>query len=64
MLLNRPKEGTRPVAEQVFAGLFGAAAVYTGFNEGPDNWQSLWTCAVYLLLAATLWQARAVQIPK
>jgi exo-beta-1,3-glucanase (GH17 family) len=64
MLLNRPKEGTRPVAEQVFAGLFGATAVYTGFNEGPDNWQSLWTCAVYLLLAATLWQARAVQIPK
>ena len=64
MLLNRPKEGTRPVAEQVFAGLFGAAAVYTGFNEGPDNWQSLWTCAVYLLLAVTLWQARAVQIPK
>jgi len=64
MLLNRPKEGTRPVAEQVFAGLFVGAAVFIGFNEGRDNWQSLWTCAVYLLLAATLWQARAVQIPK
>jgi exo-beta-1,3-glucanase (GH17 family) len=63
-LLNRPKEGTRPVAEQVFAGLLAGAAVYTGFNEGPQNWQSLWTCAVYLLLAATLWQARAAQIPK
>jgi glucan 1,3-beta-glucosidase len=63
-LLNRPKEGTRPVAEAVFAGLFAGAAVYTGFNEGSDNWQSLWTCAIYFLLAVTLWQARAVQIPE
>jgi glucan 1,3-beta-glucosidase len=63
-LLNRPKEGTRPVAEAVFAGLFAGAAVYTGFNEGSDNWQSLWTCAIYFALAVTLWQARAAQIPK
>ncbi len=20
---------------------------YIGFNEGPENWQSLWTCAIY-----------------
>ena len=40
------------------------AAIYTGFDEGPDNWQSLWTCAIYVLLGATLWRARAVQIPK
>ncbi len=38
--------------------------IYIGFNEGPDNWQSLWTCAMYLLLAFTLWQARGVQTPK
>ena len=38
--------------------------VYIGFNEGADNWQSLWTCAMYLLLAVTLWRARAVQIPE
>ena len=63
-LLNRPKEGTRPVAEAVFAGLFAGAAVYTGFNEGSDNWQSLWTCAIYVVLAVTLWQARAAQIPE
>ncbi len=63
-LLNRPKEGSRPIAEAVFAGLFAGAAVYTGFNEGSDNWQSLWTCAVYFLFAVTLWQARAVQIPE
>jgi len=63
-LLNRPKAGKRPIAEATFAGLLVMTAVYTGFNEGPDNWQSLWTCAIYVLLAATLWRARAAQIPK
>ena len=63
-LLNRPKQGMRPVAEAVFAALFAAAALYTGFNEGPDNWQSLWTCAAYGLLAVTLWQARAARTPE
>jgi exo-beta-1,3-glucanase (GH17 family) len=64
MLLNRPQEGARPIAEQVFAAALAASVVYTVFNEGPDNWQSLWTCAVYFLLAVTLWRARGVQIPK
>src|SRR6266850_2764774 len=59
-LLNRPQAGVRPIAEAVLAG----AALYTIFNEGSDNWQSLWTCAVYFLFAVTLWQARAAQIPK
>ena len=64
MLLNRPKEGARPIAEAVFAGLLAGSALYIGFNEGSDNWQSLWTCAIYSLLGVTLWQARAAQIPK
>ncbi len=64
MLLNRPQQGVRPIAEGVFAGLLAGAALYTVFNEGSDNWQSLWTCAVYFLLAVTLWQARAAQIPE
>jgi exo-beta-1,3-glucanase (GH17 family) len=64
MLLNRPPAGTRPIAEAAFAGVLAAGALYTGFNEGPENWQSLWTCALYLLLGVTLWQARGVQIPK
>ena len=64
MLLNRPKQGVRPIAEAVFAGVLAVSALYIGFNEGPDNWQSLWTCAIYLLFAVTLWQARAVQIPE
>ena len=63
-LLNRPKEGARPIAEAVFAGLLAIAALHTGFAEGPDNWQALWTSGIYFLLAVTLWQARAVQIPK
>ncbi len=45
-------------------GCSAVAALYTGFNEGSDNWQSLWTCAVYFLLAVTLWQARAAQNPE
>ena len=64
MLLNRPPDGVRPIAESVFAGLFAAAALYAVFNEGAENWQSLWTCAVYFLFAVTLWRARALQIPK
>ena len=61
-LLNRPKEGVRPIAEASFAGLFVLSAIYIGFNEGRDNWQSLWTCVIYALLGATLWRARAAQI--
>ena len=64
MLLNRPKEGTRPIAEASFAGLLATAALFMGFNEGSQNWQAMWTCAIYLLLALTLWRARAVQIPE
>jgi hypothetical protein len=64
MLLNRPQEGVRPITEAVFAGLLAGSALYTVFNEGSQNWQSMWTCAVYFLLGLTLWQARAAQIPK
>jgi hypothetical protein len=64
MLLNRPKEGVRPIAETAFAALLLAAAIYVGINEGAQNWQSMWTCAIYLVFALTLWRARGVQIPK
>jgi glucan 1,3-beta-glucosidase len=64
MLLNRPKEGVRPIAESSFAGVLVVAALYSGFNEGTQNWQAMWTCAIYFLFAITLWRARAVQIPK
>jgi glucan 1,3-beta-glucosidase len=58
MALNRPRSGSRPLAEACFAGLFVLAALYIGFNEGAENWQSLWTCAILGLLGITLWQAR------
>jgi exo-beta-1,3-glucanase (GH17 family) len=64
MVLNRPATGVRPIAESAFAALLAIAAVFVGINEGRDNWQSLWTCAMYLLLALTLWRARAEQNPK
>jgi glucan 1,3-beta-glucosidase len=64
LLLNRPQAGARPIAEAVFGGLLAMAALYTAINEGRDNWQSLWTCTAYFLLAITLWRARAGQIPK
>jgi glucan 1,3-beta-glucosidase len=63
-LLNRPQAGARPIAESVFAGLLAGTALYIGINEGTENWQAVWTCAIYLLLAITLWRARAAQIPK
>jgi hypothetical protein len=43
--------------------LLALSAIYIGFNEGPANWQSLWTCLIYLMLGVTLWRARAAQIP-
>src|SRR5947208_12949089 len=64
MLLNRPQDGVRPIAETVFAGLLAGSVLYILPSEGADNWQSLWTCAVYFLLAVTLWRARGAQIPK
>jgi hypothetical protein len=58
-LLAPPTKGIRPMAESIFAGVFLIAVIYTALNEGPENWQSLWTCAGYLLLAVTLYRARA-----
>ena len=46
------------------AALLAGAALYICYNEGTENWQAVWTCAMYLLLAITLWRARAAQIPK
>jgi hypothetical protein len=57
--LNGSKSGKRPLAEAVFAGLFAISAVYIVFNEGFENWQALWTGAVYVLLGSSLWRARA-----
>jgi len=57
--LNGSKSGARPLAEAVFAGMLAMSAVYVVFNEGFENWQALWTGAVFVLLASALWRARA-----
>jgi hypothetical protein len=45
----------RPRAsEAIFACLLAAAAVFILLNEGPRNWQSLWTSADYVLLGSAL----------
>jgi exo-beta-1,3-glucanase (GH17 family) len=62
-LLNPPKPGARTLAEAVFAGLFAVAALYILFNEGPDNWQSAWTSAAYLLFGSALWRTHSVAVP-
>ncbi|WP_035981636.1 beta-1,6-glucan synthase [Bradyrhizobium sp. STM 3843] len=64
LLGNRPAQGKRPIAEATFAGLLAGSAVYILFNEGRENWQALWTCTAYLVLAFTLWRARAAQSPE
>ena len=61
MVFNRPREGVRPIAEAVFAGVLVLASAYIAFNEGIANWQSLWTCLLYVMLAITLWRARVVR---
>jgi exo-beta-1,3-glucanase (GH17 family) len=63
-LLNRPKPGARTLAEAVFAGLFTASALYILFNEGLDNWQSLWISAAYLLFGSALWRMHSAAVPK
>jgi hypothetical protein len=59
-LLNRQKPGKRAIAEAVSAALLAASALYILFNEGPQNWQAVWTCMIYFLLSRTLWQPRSV----
>jgi exo-beta-1,3-glucanase (GH17 family) len=59
-IVNGQKSGSPPLAETVFASLFALASFYGAVHEGSHNWQSLWTMAVFLLLGATLYQARAV----
>jgi exo-beta-1,3-glucanase (GH17 family) len=60
-IFRRARLGPRPHAELAFAGLFAVAAVYVCLNEGLKNWQSLWTCACFALIAFIMLQARVAQ---
>jgi glucan 1,3-beta-glucosidase len=57
-LFNRSKSGANPKVEASFATLLAGAALFILFNEGFANWQSLWCCAAYGLLSATLWRVQ------
>jgi hypothetical protein len=57
-LFNRSTSRANPKAEISFATLLAGAALYILFNEGFANWQSLWLCAGYGLLSATLWRVQ------
>lgn len=61
-LLDRPRDGARPLAETVFAALFALSSVYIAFNEGFANWQSLWMCGCFAALAIILWRARGAPV--
>ena len=51
--------GVRPVAETIAAAILAASAVYVAVNETFQNWQALWTCAAFVLLAVILERSRA-----
>jgi exo-beta-1,3-glucanase (GH17 family) len=57
--LNRPKAGTRPIAETVFAGVFFFSALYIVFIEGTQNWQAVWTAGAYVLLGLSMYGVRS-----
>jgi exo-beta-1,3-glucanase (GH17 family) len=57
--LNRPRAGSRPIAETVFASVFFLSAVYIVFIEGTQNWQALWTSGSYILLGLSMYGIRS-----
>jgi exo-beta-1,3-glucanase (GH17 family) len=61
-LLNRRKLDADQVTEATFTVLLVTSALYISFNEGPRNWQALWTSAVYVALGAALWVPRAAVV--
>jgi glucan 1,3-beta-glucosidase len=57
-LWTSPGGGRSARAERVASVMLAVSAVYVVFNEAFANWQSVWFCAVLLVLAFILWRAR------
>jgi hypothetical protein len=57
-LLGKRSPHAVRASEATFACLFMLAALFILLNEGPRNWQSLWTVVDYVLLGAALWPPR------
>lgn len=53
--------GARPVAETLAAAILALSAIYVAWHETLANWQALWTCAAFVLLAVILERSRAAQ---
>jgi glucan 1,3-beta-glucosidase len=58
-LLHPTASGSRSAAEAAAAAVLAPCAIFICFNEGLGNWQSMWLCAVFLILAITLARVRA-----
>jgi glucan 1,3-beta-glucosidase len=54
-------DGTQRLAEILSAVVLALCAAFVAWNETLANWQSLWSCGLFVLLAATLMWPRAAQ---
>jgi glucan 1,3-beta-glucosidase len=50
--------GRRPAAETLTAAMLVLATVYIVFNETIANWQAMWTCGTFAVLALILFRMR------
>jgi exo-beta-1,3-glucanase (GH17 family) len=53
-LASRGDGGEQGLAERIAAATLGLSAIYIAFNESVTNWQSVWLCALLLVLAISL----------
>jgi glucan 1,3-beta-glucosidase len=58
MVTTRRLAGPRAVAETLAAGVLAVSAIYIAFNESFANWQAMWLCGGFVVLALILAQAR------
>jgi glucan 1,3-beta-glucosidase len=54
-------DGTQRLADILSAVVLALCAVFVAWNETLANWQSLWSCGLFVLLAATLMWPRAAR---
>jgi glucan 1,3-beta-glucosidase len=54
-------DGTQRLAEILSAVVLALCAAFVAWNETLANWQSLWSCGLFVLLAATLMWPRAAR---
>jgi len=60
-MLAPSRKGTRGLAESVMAAALAGSAIVFVINEKLGSWQSLWLCAVMLIMALILSRVRDVR---